>query len=119
MGLNRKVNSRTYCIANCGHNVDGKVFFPHGQCAPASPKWIKLEGRISQLDRLPRSLRKRLGRPRTTIPTVGIRSNSLVASASDQVVDGLIQCFPDGVPACDLQRRNGTHLDLAPVSIDM
>ena len=58
-------------------------------------------------------------RARTAIPAVGVGPQFLVTAAAPQVVDGLVAGFADDVPEGDLDGRNGAHVDLRTIGIDV
>src|SRR5262249_28388447 len=103
MSLHGQVDLGAYGFPHGRHNVNGQILFPSRQRTPPRAKGIKLQCSVSQPYSLPGRIRKGLRRALAAVPTVGVSPNALVTDSSQQIIDGLIEGFANGVPASNLQ----------------
>src|SRR3954451_23241088 len=99
MPFNEEVNRWGDGLADGSDNIEAQVEFVRRQSPPRAAERIEFQCGISAAGDVLRFFAKRFRRARATVPPVRVSSELPVALPAPQVIDGLIACLPDNVPA--------------------
>ena len=119
MAFDQQVHRGAHGIAHGTDDIQAEVEIVAGERAPGAAERVELHRGVAAARDDLRLFGKRLRRARSAIPAVGVRAQLLVAAAAPQVVDGLIAGLADDVPAGDLDRGHGAHVDLRAFGVDV
>ena len=117
VALDHEVHGRSHGLADGGHDLDREIFLVAVLDPPRRPERIELHGRVAAGRHSLRGLRDRLRRPSDPIPAVRIDADAVAHPPAKERVDRLAGGLAEDVPAGDLDRRHGAHVDLAAVRV--
>ncbi len=109
MELDHDVDGIPHGIADGCHESFGVVPFPGRQRLPGGPEGIELQPGVAELHGSCCFLGIFCRGACSAIPAVGVRRQTVVALAAEDVVQRLSECFPHEVPAGDLHAADRGH----------
>ena len=119
VGLDHQVDVGSDRVADRPHDVDREVLVAAVLDPPGGPERVELHRRVAARDDLAGLAGDGLGRPLGPVPAVGVDADPVADLAAEQRVDRLPGRLADDVPARDLDRGDGRHVDLAAVGVDV